>query len=163
MTVRITGRIIRGEGNAGGNNSVLIPLIAAHFPDIANCSQFGTINVQLDQPLDRSRADVWTRRLIWNPIQLALKEPRIETFGFIKIKFECPLRGPSYDCWIILPEGSRLTYCNDKVEIIADVFVQGAKYGADCAIDINHTPSIAAPPSFGALYGMRLPVVRNPN
>ena len=162
MPVRITGKIIRGDGNAGKNNSVLIPLLAVHFPEIANCSQFGTINVQLHQPLDKSRADVWTRQVIWNPVQLLLKERRIEGFGFTKIKFECPLRGPAYDCWIILPEGSRLTYCDDKVEIIADVFVHGVEYGVDCAIDINHTPSIAALPSFGVLYGMSLPVVKNP-
>ena len=161
MAVRITGKIIRGEGNAAINNSVLIPLLAAHFPEIANCSQFGTINVQLDQPLDRSHADFWTRRVIWNPVQLLLKERRIETFGFIKIKFECPLRSSAHDCWIILPEGSRLTYCGDKVEIIADVFVRGVEYGVDCAININHAPSIAAPLSFGVLYGMSLPVVKN--
>jgi CTP-dependent riboflavin kinase len=162
MAVRITGKIIRGEGNAGKNNSVLIPLLVAHFPEIANCSQFGTINIQLDQPLDRSRADVWTRRVVWNPVQLLLKERRIEAFGFIKIKFECPLRGPAYDCWIILPEGSGLTYCDDKVEIVADVFIQGVEYGVDCAIDIDHVPSITAPSSFGALYGRSLPVVKNP-
>ena len=72
MPVRITGKIIRGEGNAGKNNSVLIPLLAVHFPEIANCSQFGTINVQLHQPLDKSRADVWTE--LFFP---ALPSPRI--------------------------------------------------------------------------------------
>ena len=160
MAVRVTGKVIRGEGNAGRNHFILIPLLAAHFPEIANCRQFGTINVQLDQPLDKSRADVWTRRLIWEPVQLP--ERRIEAFGFIKIRFECPLKGPAYDCWIILPEGSRLTYRDDKVEIIADVFVHGVEYGVDCAIDIDHTPSIAVPPSFGALYGMSFKKLRHP-
>ena len=157
MSIRITGKIFRGDGDAGRNHPVLVPLLAPHFPEIANCSQFGTINVQLERPLDRSHADVWTRRVIWHPVQLRAKERRIEAFGFIKIRLECPLGGPTYDCWIILPEGSRLTYLDDKIEIIADVFVQGAAYGVACAIEIKHAPSIPAPPSFGLLFGMSLP------
>ena len=153
MAIRVTGKVIPGAGDASRNHVVLIPLLATHFPEIANCRQFGTINVQLDQglDLDKSRADVWTRRLIWNPVWM---ERRVEAFGFIKIRFECPVNGPAYDCWIIIPEGSRLTYRDDKVEIIADVFVEGVEYGADCAIDIDHTPSIPVPPSFGVLFGM---------
>jgi CTP-dependent riboflavin kinase len=152
MTVRITGTISHGEGSAERNHSVLIPLLARHVPEIANCSQFGTINVHLDQALDKSRADVWTRRIIWQPVQRS--ERRIEAFGFVKIKFECPLNGPAYDCWIILPEGSKLTYRNDEVEIIADILIESVGYGNSCAINIDHNPSNAAPPSFGLLYGM---------
>ncbi len=152
MVVRITGTIIRGEGNAAKNNAALIPPVAKYFPEIANSSQFGTINVRLDHTLDKSRADVWTRRIIWQPLQRT--ERRLEAFGFIKIKFECPLNSPKYDCWIMLPEGSTITYCPDKAEIIADVFIQNVAYGANCAIDIDHAPSIAAPPSFGVIYGM---------
>jgi CTP-dependent riboflavin kinase len=152
MAVRITGTVIRGEGNAERNHSVLIPLLARHLPEIANSSQFGTINVQLDQALDKSRADIWTRRIIWEPIQWAQR--RVEIFGFIRIKLEYPVNGPIYDCWIILPEGSRLTYSADKAEIIADVFIQGVAYGAGCVINIDHTPSIPAPQSFGVIHGM---------
>ena len=148
----IIGTIIRGEGNAGKNNSVIIPLLVEHFPEIANSAQFGTINVRLDQALDKSRADVWTRRIIWQPVQRT--ERRIEAFGFIKVKFACPPIGPKYDCWIMLPEGSRITYRDDEVEIIADCFIDGVGYGAHCAIDIDHSPPIAAPPSFGLLFGM---------
>jgi hypothetical protein len=161
MRARVTGQIIRGERNAQSNNAVLIPILAKHFPEIAKCSQFGTINVQLSQPLDRSHADVWTPRVIWNPIQMALKERRIEAFGFIKIKFECPLNGPAHDCWIILPEGSKLTYREDRVEIIAGNFIQAVEYGAACAIDIDHSPATPAPRSFGTLYGMSLPIIRD--
>src|SRR3974390_499348 len=122
MAARITGIIVRGEGSAAKNHSVLIPLLATQFPEIANSSRFGTINVRLDQSLDKSRADIWTRRIIWQPVQRA--ERRLEAFGFIKIKFECPLNSPKYDCWIILPEGSSTTYHADKVEIISDVFIE---------------------------------------
>jgi CTP-dependent riboflavin kinase len=152
MAVRITGTVIPGDGTAGRHNAVLIPLLAAYVPEIANSSQFGTINVRLDRPFDKSRADIWTRRIIWQPPQRT--ERRLEAFGFINIKFECPLNGPKYNCWIMLPEGSRSTYCADKAEIIADVFIQQVAYGANCAIGIDHTPSVPAPPSFGLIYGM---------
>src|SRR5262249_53729981 len=142
MSIRVTGKVVRGEGNASRNHSVLIPLLAAEVPEIANCRQFGTINVQLDQgmSLDKSRADVWTRRLIWNPV--GRTERRIEAFGFIKIVLECPTNGPAYACWIILPEGARLTYRDDRLEIIAGVLVEGLEYGAGCAIELDHAPSI---------------------
>jgi hypothetical protein len=152
MAARITGTVIRGERHAAKNNAVLIPLLTGHFPEIANSNRFGTINIRLDQSLDKSRADVWTRRIIWQPVQRT--ERRLEAFGFVKIKFECPLNSPRYDCWIILPEGSSITYHADKVEIISDVFIEGVVYGANCAIDIDHTPSVAAPTSFGVIYGM---------
>jgi CTP-dependent riboflavin kinase len=151
MVVRITGTIIRGEGNAARNNAALIPPVSKYFPEIANSAPFGTINVRLDQALDKSRADVWIPRIIWQPLQRT--ERRLEAFGFIKIKFECPLNSPKYDCWIVLPEGSTITYCADQAEIIADAFIQTVSYGANCAIAIDHAPSIAAPASFGLIYG----------
>jgi CTP-dependent riboflavin kinase len=151
MAARITGTIVRGEGNAVRNNSVLIPLLAAQFPEIANSNQFGTINVRLDQSLDKSHADIWIPRLTWQPVQRTHR--RLEAFGFIKITFECPLSGPRYDCWIVLPEGSTITYRGDEVEIIANIFIESVGYGVKCAIDIDHTPPFAAPPSFGVLYG----------
>jgi hypothetical protein len=151
MATRITGTIIRGERNAVRNNCVVIPLLAVQFPEIAKAGQFGTINVRLDQLLDKSHADIWTRRVVWQPTQRT--ERRIEAFGFIAVKFECPLGGPSYDCWVILPEGSIITYRGNELEIIADSFIESVGYGVRCAVDIDHTPPIVAPPSFGILYG----------
>ena len=150
--IRINGTVIPGDGTAARHNAVLIPLLARYMPEIANSSQFGTINVQLDRPFDKSRADIWTRPIIWQPVHRT--ERRLEAFGFINIEFECPLDGPKYNCWILLPEGSRATYCADKAEIIADVFIEGVVYGANCAINIRHTPLVAAPPAFGLMYGM---------
>jgi CTP-dependent riboflavin kinase len=155
---RTTGKIISGEGNAQRNHAVLIPLLARHVPEILNCSPFGTINVQLDHGLDKSHADLWTPRIAWHPVRLNQAEPfgRIEFFGFIKILFEYPANGLLHHAWIMLPEGSKLTYREDQAEIIADVFVEGLQRGASCAIHIDHPPSIAAPPSFGAFYGKSL-------
>ena len=162
MATKITGTVIRGEGNASRNHSVLIPLLANHVPEIANCSQFGTINIQLDKPLNKTRADVWTPRIIWRPVHLTELSGRIEIFGFIKVRLECPLNGPLYNAWIMLPEGSSLTYRNDQTEIIVDAFVQGATYGASCAVHFDHAPPVVAPRSFGVIYGKSLKLSNEP-
>ncbi len=163
MTISITGTIIPGEGNAARNHSKLIPRVAVHFPEVANCNQFGTVNVSLDHSLDRSHADFWTPHIAWIPAYLSSAERghRLEAFGFIKIAFECPLGEPRYTAWIILPEGSELTYSHDRAEIIVGVFVAGVKYGAHCAIHIDHTPAIAAPSWFGHTFGKSLPTTDN--
>jgi hypothetical protein len=155
MTIKITATIVPGQGNAARNHRLLIPRIAAHFPEVANCGQFGTINVQLDQSFDRSHADFWTPHIAWIPALLpgADRSHRLEAFGFIKITFECPLSGPRYGAWIILPEGSDLTYSDDRAEIIAAVFISGVAYGTPCAIHIDRVPTIAAPSWFGEIYG----------
>src|SRR5438094_899942 len=126
MTGPTLATVIPGQGDANGNHAVLIPRLARHFREIENCRLFGTINLQLDQPLDRSRADLWTPRVTWLPVNGAMRgQVRHEAFGFIKIKLECPLSGRLYDAWVIIPEGSKLTYREDQAEIIADVFVDG--------------------------------------
>jgi CTP-dependent riboflavin kinase len=154
MAASIPATIIAGQGNAQRNHAVLIPRLAKHFKEIENCRPFGTINLQLDQPLNRSRADYWTRRVTWLPVDGAMRgQVRHEAFGFIKIRLECPTSGPLSDAWIILPEGSTTTYCENQVEIVAAVHVAGVSYGTRCAIHIDHTPSVAAPPGFGEIYG----------
>lgn len=154
MTISIEATIIPGQGSATGNHRLLIPRIAARFPEVAKCSQFGTINVQLDQPLDRSRADFWTPHIAWIPAAMpgSDRAHRLEAFGFIRIRFECPLGGPSCAAWIMLPEGSDLTYSPDRAEIITDVFVAAVAYGARCAIGVDHVPAVLAPPWFGETY-----------
>jgi hypothetical protein len=156
MTISITANIIRGQGNAATNHRVLIPRIAARFPEVAKCGEFGTINVQLDYPLDRSHADFWTPHITWIPAQMTGASYRLEAFGFIRIVFECPLSGERYAAWIILPEGAELTYCEDRAEIIAGEFIAGVAYGARCAIHIDHELVLPAPPWFGDTYGKSL-------
>jgi hypothetical protein len=158
MTIRITATIVRGQGNAATNHRALIPRIATRFPEVAKCGAHGTINVALDQPLDRRRTDFWTPQIAWIPVAMpgAERVHRLEAFGFIRIGFECPLGGAPYNGWIILPEGSELTYRENRAEIIVGVFVAGVEYGARCAIHIDHIPAIAAPPWFGEMYGRSL-------
>jgi hypothetical protein len=163
MTIDLTATIIRGQGNAAANHHVLIPRIAVRFPEVAQCHAFGTINVQLDEPLGRSRADFWTPHIPWVPAQMpgAERPHRLEAFGFIRITFECPPAGPKYTAWIMLPEGSDLTYCEDKAEVIASVFIPGVTYGSRCAIHIDHDLKMPAPSWFGELYGKSLTRLRS--
>jgi hypothetical protein len=158
MTLTITATIIAGQGDASANHRVLIPRIAARFPEVAKCAEFGTINVALDQPLDRRQADFWTPQIAWIPGAMpgAERAHRLEAFGFIRIRFECPPGSSPYKGWIILPEGSELTYRQDHAEIIAGEFIAGVGYGARCAIHIDHIPAIAAPLWFGEMYGRSL-------
>ena len=155
MTVRIPGTIIRGQGSAAGNHAILIPLLAKHIPEIVECRHFGTINVHLDQALDKSRADMWTPRILWRPERFNKVEVsgRIEMFGFIKILFEYPIEAAPRPAWIMLPEGGSLTYLSNKAEVIAPSRIDGLRYGTACAIHIDHSPSSPAPESFRVLYG----------
>jgi hypothetical protein len=163
MTDSITATIIPGQGSAAANHRRLIPRIAKRFPEVAKCSEFGTINVQLDRPLGRSHADFWTPHIAWIPVHLsgADRAQRLEAFGFIRIALECPLGGARYAAWIILPEGADLTYCNDRAEIIAGEFIAGVAYGVRCAVHIDHKPAIAAPSWFGEIYGKSLTMNSN--
>src|SRR5262249_11108423 len=116
------------------------------------------INVRLDQPLDHSRADFWTPHIPWIPAQLqgAERRQRLEAFGFIRIALECPGGGPRYTAWVILPEGSDLTYSEDRPEILAGELIAGVIYGARCALHLDHMPALPAPPWFGEIYGKSL-------
>jgi len=156
--IRLTATIVPGQGDAARNNRLLIPRIATRFPEIANCDQFGTINVLLDQPLDRSRADFWTPHIAWVPANMpgAERSHRLEAFGFIRIAFECPLGDAPRTAWIMLAEGSGLTYCNERAEIVADRFIDGVAYGITCAVHIDHIPEQPAPSWFGEIYGKSL-------
>ncbi|MGN6717896.1 MAG: hypothetical protein ACTHLX_10940 [Candidatus Binatia bacterium] len=158
MTLTITATIVPGQGDAATNHRVLIPRIAAGFPEVAKCSAFGTINVWLDRVLNRSHADFWTSHIAWLPAKTlgGDRALRLEAFGFIRIAFECPIDGPRCAAWIMLPEGSELTYRADQAEIIAGEFVAAASNGARCAIHLDHTPTLPAPSWFGENYGKSL-------
>ena len=153
MTSQFTGRIIPGTGFAHINHRALIPRLAEHYPPIANCSQFGTINVRLDQRPIKNVADHWTPQIRWRPSWLKSGDPdRIEAFGFTNIKLECPIGDQTYDAWIIYPEGAPVTYSRFEVEVIAGVFVEGVQPGASCAIHLDVRPLIRRPPWFGKSF-----------
>ena len=151
MTETITGIIVKGQGDAHKNFKAMIPPIALHFPAVAKCDQFGTINVELDQPLDKNHADYWTPQVSWSPKTWNVPN-RLETFGFTKIKLGVPRGGHMNDAWMIMPDGNPLSYLGNRVEIISDVWIPDAKYDAACVIHLDHTPSIPRPDWFGKYF-----------
>jgi hypothetical protein len=155
-TIRGTIKPDGGQGWARINYPVMIAAAAADCPAIANCGKYGSINVeQLDGCLSKSHADCWTKQITWVPPAGDIAgTQRPETFGFIKIRFECPIGGATYDAWIILPEGQGYSHRDGVgVEIIADVFIPGVKPGEPCAIHIDHVPLMKRPDWFGKIYG----------
>jgi hypothetical protein len=152
----ITGTTERGQRDARENYPNMISAAASYCAAVADCGRYGTINVRLDDGVDKSRADCWTARLLWRPLVEKGKpycgDDRSEEFGFIKIKFEYPLPGQLYDAWIILPSGHGATHYDACfVEIIAGELIGGSPvpYEARCAIHLDHTPSIMRSLSFG--------------
>jgi hypothetical protein len=153
MTLQFTGTIIPGVGSAHINHRFLIPQLAQHYPPIANCSRFGTINVRLDQRPIKNVADYWTPQIRWRPCWLRSDDPdRVEAFGFTKIKFECPLGDQMHDAWIMYPEGSTVTWSEYDVEIIAGVFVAAAQHGVACAMYLDVRDLIPRPSWFGRSF-----------
>lgn len=87
--------------------------------EIIGCGHFGTINIHLNQPFDKGRADCWTPKLFWTPGR-GLEGDREEEFGFIKVKLEYPIGGSLHDAWIIYPSGHTASYVSrHSVEVIA--------------------------------------------
>jgi hypothetical protein len=154
FAVRITGNITHGEGSASTNYERMIAAAAVYCAAVADCGHFGTINVRLDQPIDKGHADCWTPKTLWKPKVMGGKpsdENRNEEFGFVNIKVEYPLAGDLHDAWIIFPSGHTATYCDPHyVEIIASKLIGGHRLeSGSCGIHLVHAPSIARPASFG--------------
>src|SRR5262249_7970424 len=121
------GIIIRGDQLAYINHDVLIPQLAQLFPEIAACRPFGTINLELDEPLQKHFADFWTRQIMWRPLVPLPRIPRFEAFGFTRIKVAGPLSDKIHDGWIMLPEGARSSYNDRQAEVIVGVLVPGVE------------------------------------
>lgn len=149
--MRFAGTVRQGQGHAAANYERMIAAAAVHYPAVADCGRFGTINVRLDQPLDKGRADCWTPRLVWKPVE-ALGGDREEEFGFVEIKLEYPISGRLQDAWIIYPSGHQATYVDPYlVEVIAADLIGGERLapGSLCAVHLEHVPPIVRPSSFG--------------
>src|SRR5579871_4215559 len=124
MPFASTGTIESGMSKLHLNMPGLIPLLVTYYSAIANCAKYGSINVALEHPVYFANADCWTPQIRWRPVWLQPSDPdREEAFGFVAIKFECPLGGSKYDAWVFMPEGSGITHDIFRVEVIADKWI----------------------------------------
>jgi hypothetical protein len=103
MSTRIRAWVSRGGGWASGGknpaNGTIIrqkTLVAKNFPDIANCYN-GTINLQLECPLQVRLPDIVTPPLRWHP-------NGDERFGITAIELE--IEAKRYKAWIYTAEHS---------------------------------------------------------
>jgi hypothetical protein len=147
MSLRRTlGTIQPGQGDASKNYQRMIAAAAVHCPEIANCGLFGTINVHLDEPFDKTRGDCWTPKLPWVPVSFNgtpwdQTTSRLEEFGFVRIRFEYPLNGDIHNAWIVFPSLHPYSYSNQEpVEVIAAELIGGCRvqYYSRCAIHLKH-------------------------
>jgi hypothetical protein len=141
----IKGTRVSGQGAANENLKVLLPLLASDCPGIEKCYP-GTINVQLELPLQKKLADKWTQRT-WDPV-FALPPNRDEGFGFIEISFECPSGSQPRQAWILLSEGAPLTYDPFCAEIVAPD-LRPLPPDTPCVIHLARLPTQQAPKWFG--------------
>jgi hypothetical protein len=149
--LRITGTVTGGQGLAAINYARIIDAASAHCPEIANCGRFGTINVRLDQPFDKSRADIWTPKVSWRPV-VRLDEDVVEEYGFVSVKLEYPIRGALHEAWVVFPSAHAATYLDRYlVEIIAAELISGQRLRSEslCAVSLDHGPALPRPSSFG--------------
>jgi len=154
MPLSVEGTIERGMNKLHRNMGRLVPILAVHYPGIAKCASFGSINVFLDHPIYFAHADYWTPKIRWRPDWFKPTDPdREEAFGFVAIKFECPPGGASFAAWVFMPEGSGITHGIGRIEVIADTWVAEARIGARCRIEIDHILSSPRPPWFGNAFG----------
>src|ERR1700687_1011376 len=133
MGLRIGASVTRGGGWASGganpaNGTIVLqkPFVVRYFPEIANCYN-GTINLQLDFPLQVRLPDIVTPPLRWHPNS-------DERFGITEIEFE--LKDKRYRAWIYTAEHSPHRFNNMVAEILTE-WIDGIALDLKCAIHIR--------------------------
>lgn len=96
----IHARIIPGLGVAIRNLRLQLPLIEKEFPEIASCHR-GTINLELERPLDNLQPDYRTRPIHWVP-----GSHNTEVFDFVRIALELPDHGELIPAWLYVAHRS---------------------------------------------------------
>lgn len=96
----LAASIVPGLGAASRNLSLQLPLLAAHFPEIASCHP-GTINVRFGQPLTIARPDHRSAPLAWVPERTAT-----EVFDLVRVELELPPDRPPTAAWLYVAHRS---------------------------------------------------------
>lgn len=145
------GTVERGRGHAHQHYGLLIDRVATMFGEVKS-HIYGTINVRLDNPMERILcADHWTPRMLWCPDPATgMGSIRKEAFGFVAIDFGISSSSKTYKGWIVLPEGHRWSHTGIGVEIITDQLIPDIRYSHRCTFSINHRPSMTRPAWFGS-------------
>jgi len=136
MTVIIEGTIIKGFGVANKNIPFQMPHLVRQFPDIKNIYP-GSINVSLEKPLRILAYDYTTLPTPWwdvdgrNPGRWVS-----ERFGFLEIKLEYPLGGPTHRAWFFDCHNSAYHDDHFRFEIISEK-IDNLSNGQRCKVYIE--------------------------
>jgi hypothetical protein len=140
----IAGVTVKGDGDATQNYPRAMAPCSGIVPGIMEYAKFGTLNVQLEEAIDKSRAHYWVLGIAWTPIGFQgclwpQSEKACESFGFIRAKLEYPPKGQRYDVWIVMPDSANRWH--DRIEILAREQIGGSRlpYGSPCAISIDQS------------------------
>jgi hypothetical protein len=130
--IMITIEGVRWPGlNAAHKNLVKqLPLIAAEFPEIADC-HYGTINVQLHVPLLVVAPDHRSQPIHWDDADF----PSGEVFDLLRIQFAAPVDAAPVAAWLYIPHGSPARATPQIHEVLARRLDIPAE--AQCRVTIN--------------------------
>jgi hypothetical protein len=129
MSFTIDGTIVPGFGAADPNMGLQLPHFILVFPEIKRCRP-GTINLQLDQPLQVNNPHYTTPPIRWT----ANAPP--EQFSFLRIEFECPIGSPARRAWIYIPHYSPHRSNLFLIEVIAEPIPEAAE-GVRCRLRVS--------------------------
>ena len=128
--ITIEGVRCGGLNAAHENLAKQLPLIAAEFPEIADCYH-GTINVQLVVPLLVVAPNHRSQPIHWDDVHF----PNGEVFDFLRIQFEAPLDAAPVTAWLYIPHGSparRSPWIHEVLAAQLDI-----PSGAQCRVRID--------------------------
>jgi hypothetical protein len=122
------GQVISGLGAATSLLQLQKPMLRNCFPEIDDC-KIGTINVQLEHPLDVRIPDIVTPPITWQP-----GSDIGERFGFTRIELE--LLKQRHKGWIYGAEFSTHRFNYMLVEVLARP-IEGIAPGLPCTLHLD--------------------------
>jgi hypothetical protein len=123
-----------------------MPHFLKEFPEIAGC-RIGTINVELDHPLDIREVDHATGPIEWEP-------DFTEKFSFLRVRFECPVGAEPVDAWLYIAHRSPHFTKANYVEVLTEDLGEIERGTSCCLHVLNGTVQVGnADRHRGQLHG----------
>lgn len=116
--------IVPGMGAATRTLLLQWPQLIEHVPEIQNCFQ-GTLNVHLSLPVLIINPERSVPPFEWEP-------NHTEGFGFVRIRFECPINAEPVPGWVYLAQHSQHRYNLHSLEVITTL-IPGLRNRANIA------------------------------
>jgi hypothetical protein len=125
-------KVVAGLRRANQTIAAQLPKIVQFFPEVRDCHS-GSINLELDEPLQVNNPDFTTPPIHWRPAA----EP--EQFSFLRVKFEHPRGGTHHKAWIYIAHFSPHRGKVFLVEVIA-ARIAALAYGDQCRLHVAARP-----------------------